>query len=69
MSFLVTLKVTVRQDGRSKNEAEGCSVGGIRSKCFVPFGPERFMKRERAKKLAVIDRNLSAGIGGVFAMN
>jgi pyruvate/2-oxoacid:ferredoxin oxidoreductase alpha subunit len=47
---------------------EGISVAGIKVKRFRPFPSEEIYEEMRgAKKLAVIDRNLSAGVGGIFA--
>jgi pyruvate/2-oxoacid:ferredoxin oxidoreductase alpha subunit len=46
----------------------GVSVAGIKIKRFRPFpSGEIYEEIEGAKKLAVIDRNLSAGVGGIFA--
>jgi pyruvate/2-oxoacid:ferredoxin oxidoreductase alpha subunit len=47
---------------------KGVSVAGIKIKRFRPFPSEEICEAIRgAKKLAVIDRNLSAGVGGIFA--
>ncbi len=47
---------------------KGVSVAGIKIKRFRPFPSEEIYEAIRgAKKLAVIDRNLSAGVGGIFA--
>jgi len=47
---------------------KGVSVAGIKIKRFRPFPSEELHETIRgAKKLAVIDRNLSAGVGGIFA--
>ena len=47
---------------------EGYSVAGIKVKRFRPFPSEEIYEAIRgARKLAVIDRNLSAGVGGIFA--
>jgi pyruvate/2-oxoacid:ferredoxin oxidoreductase alpha subunit len=47
---------------------KGHSVAGIKIKRFRPFPSEEVCKViQGAKKLAVIDRNLSAGVGGIFA--
>jgi pyruvate/2-oxoacid:ferredoxin oxidoreductase alpha subunit len=47
---------------------KGLSVAGIKIKRFRPFPPEEICETiQGAKKIAVIDRNLSAGMGGVFA--
>ncbi|MCX8117995.1 MAG: pyruvate ferredoxin oxidoreductase [Desulfobacterota bacterium] len=47
---------------------EGMSVAGLKVKRFRPFpGEEISQAIEGARKIAVIDRNLSAGVGGVFA--
>jgi pyruvate/2-oxoacid:ferredoxin oxidoreductase alpha subunit len=46
----------------------GCSVAGIKIKRFRPFPFEEIHEEiQGAKKLVVIDRNLSAGVGGIFA--
>jgi pyruvate/2-oxoacid:ferredoxin oxidoreductase alpha subunit len=47
---------------------KGYSVAGIKIKRFRPFpSKEIYEEIKGAKKLAVIDRNLSAGVGGIFA--
>jgi pyruvate/2-oxoacid:ferredoxin oxidoreductase alpha subunit len=47
---------------------KGVSVAGIKIKRFRPFPSEEISRViHGAKKIAVIDRNLSAGVGGVFA--
>jgi len=47
---------------------KGVSVAGIKIKRFRPFpSKEIYEEIKGAKKLAVIDRNLSAGVGGIFA--
>jgi pyruvate/2-oxoacid:ferredoxin oxidoreductase alpha subunit len=47
---------------------KGYSVAGIKIKRFRPFPSEEIYEAIKgAKKLAVIDRNLSAGVGGIFA--
>src|SRR4030043_1330966 len=47
---------------------EGYSVAGLKIKRFRPFPIEEIYKEIKgAKKVAVIDRNLSAGVGGIFA--
>ena len=47
---------------------KGYSVAGIKIKRFRPFPSEEIYEEIKgAKKLAVIDRNLSAGVGGIFA--
>jgi len=47
---------------------KGLSVAGIKIKRFRPFPSEEICETiQGAKKIAVIDRNLSAGVGGVFA--
>ena len=47
---------------------KGYSVAGIKIKRFRPFPSEEIYKAIKgAKKIAVIDRNLSAGVGGIFA--
>lgn len=47
---------------------KGLSVAGVKIKRFRPFpGDEISEAIQGAKKIAVIDRNLSAGVGGVFA--
>ncbi|MGZ3525599.1 MAG: pyruvate ferredoxin oxidoreductase [Thermodesulfobacteriota bacterium] len=46
----------------------GYSVAGIKIKRFRPFPAEEIQEAiQGAKKLVVIDRNLSAGVGGIFA--
>lgn len=46
----------------------GYSVAGIKIKRFRPFPAEEIYKNiQGAKKLVVIDRNLSVGVGGIFA--
>jgi len=47
---------------------KGYSVAGIKIKRFRPFPSEEIYEAIKgAKKLAIIDRNLSAGVGGIFA--
>ena len=47
---------------------KGVSVAGIKIKRFRPFPIEEIYEEIKgAKKLAIIDRNLSAGVGGIFA--
>jgi pyruvate/2-oxoacid:ferredoxin oxidoreductase alpha subunit len=47
---------------------KGYSVAGIKIKRFRPFPfKEIYEEIKGAKKLAVIDRNLSVGVGGIFA--
>ncbi len=47
---------------------KGVSVSGVKIKRFRPFPGEEVAEAIRgARKIAVIDRNLSAGVGGVFA--
>ena len=47
---------------------KGLSVAGIKIKRFRPFPSEEICEViQGAKKIAVIDRNLSAGVGGIFA--
>ena len=47
---------------------KGLGVAGIKIKRFRPFPSEEICETiQGAKKIAVIDRNLSAGVGGVFA--
>ncbi len=47
---------------------KGYSVAGIKIKRFRPFpSKEIYEEIKGARKLAVIDRNLSAGVGGIFA--
>jgi pyruvate/2-oxoacid:ferredoxin oxidoreductase alpha subunit len=47
---------------------KGVSVAGIKIKRFRPFPIEEiYGEIKGAKKLAIIDRNLSAGVGGIFA--
>jgi pyruvate/2-oxoacid:ferredoxin oxidoreductase alpha subunit len=44
------------------------SVAGIKIKRFRPFPSEEIYEAIKGvKKLAIIDRNLSAGVGGIFA--
>jgi pyruvate/2-oxoacid:ferredoxin oxidoreductase alpha subunit len=51
-----------------KLNEKGVSVAGIKIKRFRPFPSEEIYEEIKgAKKLAVIDRNLSAGVGGIFA--
>ncbi len=51
-----------------KLNKEGVSVAGIKIKRFRPFPSEEIYRAIKGvKKLAVIDRNLSAGVGGIFA--
>jgi pyruvate/2-oxoacid:ferredoxin oxidoreductase alpha subunit len=51
-----------------KLNEKGVSVAGIKIKRFRPFPSEEIYREIKgAKKLAVIDRNLSAGVGGIFA--
>jgi pyruvate/2-oxoacid:ferredoxin oxidoreductase alpha subunit len=51
-----------------KLNEKGVSVAGIKIKRFRPFPSEEIYEEiKRAKKVAVIDRNLSAGVGGIFA--
>jgi pyruvate/2-oxoacid:ferredoxin oxidoreductase alpha subunit len=47
---------------------KGYPIAGIKIKRFRPFPSEEIYEAIRgAKKLAIIDRNLSAGVGGIFA--
>jgi pyruvate/2-oxoacid:ferredoxin oxidoreductase alpha subunit len=47
---------------------KGISVAGIKIKRFRPFpSQEIYEEIKGARKLAIIDRNLSAGVGGIFA--
>lgn len=47
---------------------KGMSVAGIKVKRFRPFPSEEIYEAiQGAKRIAIIDRNLSAGVGGVFA--
>jgi pyruvate/2-oxoacid:ferredoxin oxidoreductase alpha subunit len=47
---------------------KGYDVAGLKIKRFRPFPIEEIYKEIKgAKKVAVIDRNLSAGVGGIFA--
>jgi pyruvate/2-oxoacid:ferredoxin oxidoreductase alpha subunit len=47
---------------------KGVSVAGIKIRRFRPFPSEEIYEAIKgAKKLAIIDRNLSAGVGGIFA--
>ncbi len=51
-----------------KLNEKGVSVAGIKIKRFRPFPAEEiYGEIKGAKKLAVIDRSLSAGVGGIFA--
>ncbi|HUL20198.1 MAG TPA: pyruvate ferredoxin oxidoreductase [Thermodesulfobacteriota bacterium] len=51
-----------------KLSEKGVSVAGIKIKRFRPFPSEEiYGEIKRATKVAVIDRNLSAGVGGIFA--
>jgi len=62
-----TVTSTSRMVIRKLNE-EGWSVAGLKIKRFRPFPSEEIYGAIKgAKKLAVIDRNLSAGVGGIFA--
>jgi len=62
-----TVTSTSRMVIRKLNE-EGWSVAGLKIKRFRPFPSEEIYRAIKgAKKLAVIDRNLSAGVGGIFA--
>lgn len=48
--------------------AEGRAVGGIKVRLFRPFPGDEIAKLiGNAAKVAVIDRNLSIGMGGIFA--
>jgi pyruvate/2-oxoacid:ferredoxin oxidoreductase alpha subunit len=48
--------------------ANGDSIAGIKIKRFRPFPIEEIRREiQGAKKLVVIDRNLSTGVGGIFA--
>jgi pyruvate/2-oxoacid:ferredoxin oxidoreductase alpha subunit len=47
---------------------KGIKVAGMKIKRFRPFPFEEIFEGIKgARKLAVIDRNLSAGVGGIFA--
>lgn len=47
---------------------QGINVGGLKIKRFRPFPAKEIGEAIKgAKKLAVIDRNLSPGVGGIFA--
>lgn len=47
---------------------KGLKVAGVKIKRFRPFPTEDIYKTiQGVKKIAVIDRNLSAGVGGIFA--
>ena len=47
---------------------EGYHVAGMKIKRFRPFPSEEIDEAIKGvKKLAIIDRNLSAGVGGIFA--
>ncbi|MDI6763847.1 MAG: pyruvate ferredoxin oxidoreductase [Thermodesulfobacteriota bacterium] len=62
-----TVTSTSRTVIRKLNE-DGLSVAGLKIKRFRPFPSEEIYGAIKgAKKLAVIDRNLSAGVGGIFA--
>jgi len=62
-----TVTSTSRIVAQKLNE-KGISVAGIKIKRFRPFPAEEIYEEIKgAKKLAVIDRNLSAGVGGIFA--
>ncbi len=51
-----------------KLNEKGVSVAGIKIKRFRPFPSEEiYGEIKGATKVAVIDRNLSAGVGGIFA--
>jgi len=51
-----------------KLNEKGVSVAGIKIKRFRPFpSKEIYEEMKGAMKVAVIDRNLSAGVGGIFA--
>ena len=62
-----TVTSTSRMVIKKMNE-QGMSVSGIKIKRFRPFPSEEIYNSiQGAKKIAVIDRNLSAGVGGIFA--
>jgi len=47
---------------------QGLNVAGVKTKRFRPFPTDEIYGAiQGAKKIAVIDRNLSAGVGGIFA--
>ncbi len=51
-----------------KMNERGVSVAGLKIKRFRPFPSQEICEEiKAAKKVAVIDRNLSAGVGGIFA--
>ena len=51
-----------------KMNERGASVAGLKIKRFRPFPAQEICEEiKAAKKVAVIDRNLSAGVGGIFA--
>ena len=51
-----------------KLNEKGVSAAGIKIKRFRPFPAEEIVEEIKgARKVAVIDRNLSAGVGGIFA--
>jgi pyruvate/2-oxoacid:ferredoxin oxidoreductase alpha subunit len=51
-----------------KMAERGVNVSGIKVKRFRPFPSEEVYEAiQAAKNIAVIDRNLSAGVGGIFA--
>lgn len=61
-----TMATTAREVVR-KRRAAGEKIGLIKLKMFRPF-PEAALRRacQSAKRLAVLDRNYAAGLGGVF---
>jgi pyruvate/2-oxoacid:ferredoxin oxidoreductase alpha subunit len=62
-----TVTSTSRTVIQKLNE-KGASVAGIKIKRFRPFPFEDiYGEIKEAKKVAVIDRNLSPGVGGIFA--
>jgi pyruvate/2-oxoacid:ferredoxin oxidoreductase alpha subunit len=47
---------------------KGCPVGGVKIKRFRPFPSKEIQETMKGvKKIAIIDRNLSPGVGGIFA--
>ena len=62
-----TVTSTSRTVIQKMNE-RGVSVAGLKIKRFRPFPSQEICEEiKAAKKVAVIDRNLSAGVGGIFA--
>ncbi len=61
-----TMATTVREVVRARRES-GERIGLIKMKMFRPF-PEAALREacESAKRIAVLDRNYAAGMGGIF---